>query len=911
MRTIAILFILGCLQLSKALAELPPFAGPRIVAEFDQELFELAHSVFLANSSLAEALAITELALQARPTDKIWLARGAEVAEWAGRPDLALHHWFVLAQQGNKSAALSALRISRSMNELPLRKQLLEQMLVGSATLELQKEYLAVVESLGLSEEAYTLLASGRMRTADPVWQLTEQARIAEALGRPGEAFAAWEKRAVLKPLTTDESLQLASLWYGRGDTEQASRVLRHVSPVTPYKETAFWRTYSDLAWSLQKVPEAIKGSLSLIREGAGTEADYQRIQLTFQESDPEFAFPVIREGWQRFSKPVWWYAMVETGLRCGRARELAGIYNDMTPEQRSLLSGDGRSLYLLALVHRQNGKREASLSAARRAMQLEQDNALLLSGYLWLLVDLRLTEVLRPLVFEWETGLGAIPELREPLAAVMMLLGEPSRALPLYRALARSRHDDPAWLASYGDALERAGNPEAAWQVRRHAQYLVTERIIAGTEPLEAKRRDLLTQAGLMMHLSPGDRLTDLVRRIAEGASDDATELVMGWAMTTGQDDLARLWYWRNFALAVDRPEWLRLGSTIEGNVQTGMTRIVESLAFEHLRANPNDHLSDQQLRAFAVSRPGFVRYSMTLEDQAGVGWLQNRLSLSRQYNGRYDLKAEVSERQFALLKHDVIGNMPRHDIDGGVTVNRRHEGGYLSFSLGMRDGGYNNFGTTALEGNWRPYRDLNLAGRIDYNGRSEESALLSVAGVRDRLRLSLTGTMTPNDTLALELAGMRYHDQHRHYLGSGMSAGFDLRHQITGAWPDYGVRSYGGYTATAADGTLSADTVALLPANAAPSASSYIPGSFGQVGVGAFMGQAWKSAYTRDLKPFAEFDIGWTTNAGIGYSYGVGLVSPIIGADQLKLELHQGSGQFGFTGLTSIINLEYQYLY
>lgn len=934
-KAIAAGVVLGCLLVSPSIAAPAQYAEPKILTAFDQELFELAHTVFLANSSLNEALAVTEMALRAHPSDTVWRTKGAQTAEWAGKPDLALQHWFFLARKGDKNAAQSALRISRSMNELPLRKMLLEQLASESGEPALHKEYLAVVEGLGLPEEAYTLLTSGRIGESDRVWQLTEQARLAELLGRMRDAFDAWEKRAVLKPLTTDESLHIASLWYGQGEAGQALNILRQALPATPGRNTPFWRAYSDLAWALQEIPEAVRGSEMLVDAGTATESDYQRIQTAFQESDPARVYPIALEGWRRFSKPVWWYALVETGLRSGHAEELAKIYSSMTPEQRRLLSVDGRSWYYLSQVHRQNGDYEASLKAAKVAVQCEKSNVGLLSGYLWLLVDLKRIEELRPLVMEWESRLADIPELREPLAAAMMLLGEPSRALPVYRILARLRQSDPGWLASYGDVLEQAGHPEAAWQVRRHARNLVVAMIRQDTEPL-AGRRNLLTRAQLMMHVSPGDDLSRLIRRIAEGNNDDSRELVMGWAMSTGQTDLARLWYWRSFARSTELPEWAKLGlaleandhsgvadliearlkrlpvrDAIEGARNTGMIRIAESHAFDYLQLNPDDHLLDQQLRELATASPGYIRYALTLEDQSNVGWLQNLLSISRPYNGRYALKTEISERQFRQLKRDSIGTLPSSDVGGGVTVTRRHEGGYLALSFGMRDGGYNNFATTALGGEWRLYSDLGVAGRIDYSGRSEESAPLSVAGVRDRLSLSAAGTLTSRDSLALELAAMRYLDQHRQPLGKGMSVHIDLRHQMTSAWPDCGVRGYGGYTATSADGALSADTAALIPANTAPSTSFYVPEDFGQIGVGGFVGQVWKNVYTREWKPFAEVDIGWTNNAGFGYSYGAGVVGPLFGYDQLKLELHQSSGQFGTKGLTSRINLEYNHLY
>ena len=929
--------MVGHLMVSPAVAESYAKPEPTITAAFDQELFELAYTVFLANTNLTEALAVTERAIQALPADKAWRIKGAQTAEWAGRPDLALQHWFFLAQRGDKNAVQSTLRISRSLNELPLRKQLLEQMVIESDQLALQKEYIAVIEGLGLPEEGYALLSSGRMRLVDPVWLLTEQARLAESLGRPEEAFAAWDKRAALKPLNSEESLQLASLWYGQGNAAQALKVLRHAAQATPGETTIFWRTFNDLSWMLQELPDAIRGAELLVSKGTAVEADFQRIQLVFQESDPARAYQNAHEGWRRFPKAAWWNALVATGLRSGHAEELAAIFGDMTSEQRRLLSQDGRSWYSLSQVYRQTGDIEASLMAARIAVRREPANADLLSGYLWLLVDLKQTAELKQLLRDWEVRIAVMPELSEPLAAAMMMLGEPERALRHYRIIARLRQGDPAWLASYADVLEQAGHPELAWRVRRQAYLLLAGRLRSAPASVDNQRQELLTQAQLLMRLSPGDGLSALIHRIGATNTDDVgRELVMGWAMASAQTDLARFWYWRTLARAADRPEWAQLGlaleendhfaianliegplerlpyrDAIEGARRAGMTPIAETHAFERLQNNPHDHLVDQQMRELSSARPGLIRHSLQFVDQAGVGWVQNRLTVSQPLSARYSLKGDLFERQFGSLKNNVIGTLPRYDLDGGLTLTRRHEQGSLALSLGARDAGANRFPTAALEGSWQLFRDLTLSGRADYNGRSDESAPLSIAGVRDRLRVSASGNLTPKETLTLELAGANYHDQYRHPLGQGLSLNLDLRHQITSAWPDYGVRGYGGYTATSTSGTLPDSVKGLVPVGAVPSASFFVPDSFGQLGVGAFVGQTWKGAYTRDVKPFAEVDIGWTTTAGFGFNYGFGLVSRVVGFDQLKLEFHQGSGRFGFSGLTSSIEMEYKYFY
>jgi tetratricopeptide (TPR) repeat protein len=931
-RTIAVWLVLGCLLASPAVAAQPPHAGPNISAAFDQELFELAHSVFLANSSLDEALAVTERALQARPADKVWRTKGAQTAEWAGRPDLALKHWFFLAEHGDSSAVQSAVRISRSLNELPLRKLLLERMLTEDVTPELQKEYLAVVESLGLPEEAYTMLTSNTIPMSDPVWQLTERARLAEDLGRPRDAFDAWEHRALLKPLTTDESLHLATLWYGYGDAEQALNVLRHSSLSTPGRETAFWRAYSDLAWSLQKIPEAVKGSLTLIRSGEGKEVDYQRIQLTFQLSDPELAYPLIREGWQRFPKPVWWYALVDTGLRSGRAGELAVLYRNMTDEHRRILSRDGRSWYYLALLYRQTGNREASLTAVKSAVNSENVNEDLFSDCLWLLVDLKHVEGLRPLVIEWETLIAATPALREPVAAALLLFGEPTYALQIYRMSAGSRQGDPAWLASYGDVLEQAGHPEAAWQARRQAQKLVVTRLRSSNDPLETKRRDLLTHAQLMMYLAPGDSLSHLIRRIAEGNEDAATkELIIGWAMSTGETDRARLWHWRNFARSTELPEWALLGLALEENDRTaiaglietrlerlpyrdavegakrsGNTLLAETVAFEHFQVNDRDNLLDKQVRALYSLHPAALRQRLTLQEQGGVAFTEEVVSFSYPATKSLAVAVELNNTEIRHQKPGVVREYFDSAQSGLLSLQMQHEKGTATLTAGVTDA-LSRFATYALSSDWHLYNRLILDLSLRFGWQATESVPLRIGGMKDEMGIGLLTAVTPRDTLSTRLTLRNLRDQERRMLGSGLSIEGEGAHRLLLDWPDTNVRLFGGYYHFEQNGTPVGRTLALMPVGAAE--DYFVPRPFAQIGGGVTVGQEARSSYNRRWLPFAGADLSWNSVSGTGFRYVLGAAGPVLGLDTLEGTFSQESGSFGNSEVNSKIELRYRY--
>jgi len=928
---------LGMAGQGQALAEPVEQSIPEIMAVFEQELFELSHTVFLANGNLKEALSVVERAVKARPSDKVWRKKAAQTSEWAGRPDLAINHWFYLAERGDNEAARAVLRISRGLQEFPLRMRLLEQMIAEQAvTIDLLKEYLYVAEGMGLPQQAYDLLVSGKIRGGDRIWLLSEQARLAEMLGRPVDAIKVWQQRSRLKPLSADESLKLASLWYGQGDTQQAWQVLLQGGENAPATATAFWRTYADLGWALQKTDASVKASDLLIRNNIAIQADYQRMLELYGETEPYKAYGYALQGWKRLRSPLFWYAMADTGLRSGKARELARFLNSMEADERKVLAQDARAWMAMAQVYRATGNQTAGLVAARVAARLAPYDADLLSAYLWLLVDMKQVGELRPLVRDWEGRVGALPELQEPLAAAMVLMGDTQRALRHYRVLAPKRQADPAWLASFGDILEQAGDAESAWKVRRRALLLVLQQAKKNLVDDEA-RSQLLTQVQLLLHLAPGDALAARIRQVAVDKRDDfGKELIIGWAMATGQTDLARFWYWKQLARTMQRPEWARLGLALEENDRDLMAGLLDDkleqlpyrdaveaaqragfipLAQEHawnrFQLNREDYLLDTQVRQLFGQRQGYVAAELKLQDQSGVGSTESRLSVSQPLTSRYSLMAELTERQFSLLKSDLLRNLPDHDTGGSLTLTRRHERGHLALSLGMRDGGLNSFVTGALEGEWQPWRDLQLGARLELNARADETAALSVGGIRDRLRVTSTATLTPKDTVSLELAAARYYDQGRGYLGQGQSVGIDLRHQFTRAWPDYGIRLYGGYSGYQADGSVGTKIAGLVPAETDPTASFFVPQSFGHLGLGLFLGQTWKTSYTRDWKPFAEADIDWNSNSNLGFSYGLGLVGPVFGLDQLLFELTQNSGQFGTSDLTTTIGIRYRYFY
>lgn len=200
-------------------------------ALFEDELFDMAYTVHTDKGRYAEALKVAEQAVKALPVDREWRRKAARSAELAGQPYRALTHWLYLAELGDGTARQSSLRLSRSMNEFPVRRYLLEGMLLaGDVDPAVLNEYMTVNNTLGDSSAAFDKLAS-QLTPGNRVLLLKEQARLAELAGKPADAVNSLNKLALIRPLTPDETTWRAKLMFGQGDLERAWQTSHGLEP--------------------------------------------------------------------------------------------------------------------------------------------------------------------------------------------------------------------------------------------------------------------------------------------------------------------------------------------------------------------------------------------------------------------------------------------------------------------------------------------------------------------------------------------------------------------------------------------------------------------------------------------------------------------------------------------------------
>lgn len=907
-----------------------PVAGATL---FNQELYDLGYSVFLANNNPADAWRVALMALKGRPNDKEWLKRAAQAGEWSGRPEESLAHWSVLAASGDRHAYSRALDLARGLQDLELQKRLIFQRLPNGDQ-KLLQEFIVLAEATGDPDQALKVLEQPAAGW-EPGFVLAEQARLYDQVGSPQKSLATLERLAAVRPLTAQEALRGASLWYGTGQPEKAWKLLDLAARTMPAKEADFWETYSDLGWALDHRNQAVAASEMLIKTGKGRSADYLRQIELYRRKDSRRAYEAAGSGWSQFHGQDFLFALLEEGMTLGLFQELRVVLERLQPAERKPLEETSYFWSLSSRLYRQAGLPEQSLYASWQAVHHEPANGELVAGHLWLLLEQGKTDEALQIAEAWGARAWRDTTLADAVGAVYANIGESKRALPYYRLSYGSHRNDPAWLASYADLLEQSGKPEAGFLARFMAVKLLRSRHHAGMTAAQWKESQNLT-VQLRLSGRQGDELDRLFRQMANGPQDAASrDLVTAWLLATGKDDLGRLWLLKSYLKSSRKPTWAQLNLALQDNdlpaieallagslsrlpyrdaveaaQRVGQTPTAETIAFERFQQNDHDHLLDNQLRELYASRPSRLQYRLGVSDRGGVGLLEQSLVATLPLDRRVWLKAGLTNTDFSHLKKGVLGRYVSSKQQGLLGLGYRHADGTATLSGGIADGLYR-YPLALLQGDWRFSSRLTADLALGYGALAEESVPLMIGGMKDEASFGLAWRLTGYDSLRLRTAAVIFRDQMRRYLGTGTNVDAELVHRLHQAWPDTVLRLFTGYHQQQANGTPQDKTLALIPWDAAKNASYFVPASFGQIGAGISLGQTWKETYTRNWKGFGAVDVSWNSVSGSGFRYELGAVGPLLGLDALLFSLSQESGSFGSRDLSTRLDLIYRYLF
>lgn len=669
------------LTLAMVLGATVALAGNRpglVIVPFNARLYETGYKIFLMNQDIADALTLAEAAVKAKPTNRLWHRRAALCADWTEHLDVALREWTWLAlHTGNAEAFSRAMTIAKAQNALRVEHALLRYQVKRHLQLETLRAFVRTGEKLGALKSTIRFLQQrqeGKFRK----YVLDTLAQLYQESGFPGKAIRLLQKRDASRPLPVGQLLRLARLQYTRGDVQGAYRTLKNARSGKAASNRQYLEALSDLCWLVQDIPCARQASAEIVVRGEGREEDYQRL-IYFDRADnvPE-AFKLSRAAWRKFKKPWFFGDLTTFGADLGRWRELEKFIASMKRSDRIELAQNSSFWLIRSRIYRHLGKADAALDAFRQALRLRPGDPETTASYIWLLLDLHKTGRLREVFSRWMEQRTASEQLIEALAAAAESLGDSRRALLLYRKIYGRKKNDPLWLASYADVLAQNDLKGEAFAQRLRALAIVRRGLQRKDLPPAGHRELRRHLAGLLLDVAKGDRLAGLMRQIMRGPQSEATrELVAAWALSSGNDGLARWWFWKAYARESQSPAWVRLDLALQENDRQELYRLLrtdaarlpyrdaieaarrigdrplaEQIAWDSRWRNPDDEQLYGQLRELFQLYPSFADYKLRLLDQGGLGGVENTLSISRPITSRFTLFSRFRQTQHTALK-------------------------------------------------------------------------------------------------------------------------------------------------------------------------------------------------------------------------------------------------------------------
>lgn len=901
---------------------------------YDAEIYQLAYQVFLANRNLADAYLLAAAAVRQRPRDLTWRRRLAELASWTQRPTVALEQWAYIARHGRDPAAMdTTLNLARGLHDDEALATLLRLQLARDPDNQaLWLDLINAYERLGRPSEAMALLdAQDRRRPRR--FLLEQQAHLADGMGEPDLALAALDRLVRRYGPDPAIALQQADILFRRGHLHAALAKLQAAREVVPGDAEAFWQTLGDLAWTLQDDEDALLAARTLYAHGTARETDLERLTTLLRAAHPREALALAEEGWRKYHKPGFFFTMLDLGMRLEDWRKLASLYEQLSPEETALLEGNSYFWTARAQVDQKLHRWAAASAAYEKALALDPRSVDTRAAYLWLLLDQQDAQALRPALARWAEDAAASPGLWGPYAAGYAFLGEPAKALPFYRRQLPSRRNDYLWLINYADTLEQAGQAQSAYLVRRHAWLTLRRQF---TETRQAPSPETLrAMATLAMQEAPGDTAARLMAQVAAGKQDPVgRELVLSWALSRGNADLARLWLWRRYADDLSQPRWAQLAialdsddreaierllrrhatalsihSRVEAARRIGAIDLARRLAFAGLEKNPDDELH-KQLQELMLERSNALDTHVDWIQRNGLERFESQFGATSYLTSRFALLPCVTATRQRSRDLTILGDLPAWDQEAelGASVLSRH--GRIEAAVGRRQA-VSSFTTARASATYRWTNALNTRLDIGYNQPAGESVPLWVGGVKDEGRLRLGYQLNLRDTLTGQVALRRYYSQDRFYLGSSRRLDLEISHALRFAYPDLAVRAFGSIDHYQPAAQLGGTLLQLLPAGQDPDPAFAIPPSFSQWGIGASVGDSQQNQYQRPWRPYAALDFLYNSITGPGYYGNLGIAGRVLGHDHLSVYFTQGKGTRGVNEVDRRAGIRYQYFF
>lgn len=938
---------------------------------FDNETYTLGYKVFLENRNLEDAWLLAKVAVQRRPGDMAWRERFAQVSEWTKRPEVALENWLVLARQTQKASAWQAvLRLAPGLfDDAALVDALRYELRRRPGEARLLQELVAAYERLGDPHTALTVL---RTQPRQPA-VLRLQAELATRSGDLDLALQSW--RALFQDptqLTPELATRAATVALLKGEGAEGLRWLEAArAPAGTEADAGYLRMTAQVAEGQQRDARAIEAYRQLVARPDATVEDHDALIRALTAAHPLDAAAVAARAWDRFDQPR--HLVQALTLYAGRSHwtEMRQLLEqvDFAPQAArhagARLRQEPEFLRAAGSFYQGTGQLDLARRHYEAALHLAPQSTAVREALLWLLIDGADMGALQQVLGTYEQQWRREPAMHDALAAAYQALSQPQVALDRYLTPHLSAHQgDLLWLMNYADVLDQNQQADRAWRLRRHLltqewQGVRARQAGAGLSRAQARARWLsdegldevrrIARARLWMTQRPGDVSRETLRELMrldqdarQGYSNVVAETAIGWLQDASEYNAERgfLWhqYVRSRSTPAARPLWAeitvaladqdvaetgRLLEThdarlprydrIQAATMVGDIRLAQTAAFEAQEAQSSDDPLHEQLADSLLS----------FSDQAGVSWgsrhfdgldeSERSAQVSLGFSPRWSARlAWVDISRSATQPVTVFGPTSEHALVGALKWQGRSDSTELQVAQRESLATYH---PVSLEHEHRI--DARLSARLEL-GRQlpmQDSLVMRMAGMKDRVGLGLRYQFSRLDALALDLGQERYHLQTGAQIGDGRQTTLSYWHTYRQGGPGVDVGTfwsqydYSHRTPLSLSGS-DLGVLRYFPAGTTDlTAADLLPRSYRYYGIQLNLNTRFEQGYTRALRPYASVSLTRHSELGAGYGLHLGLARSVLGNDHLSLSWGLGKAGRETPGLSREIQLTYRY--
>lgn len=550
----------------------PEKPGPEL--PFDDHIYTLGYDVFLANGKQEDAYRVAASAVRQVPDNMAWRERLAKIAEWSGRPKVALDNWLVLARRTGSEEAWGAVqRLAPGLfDDDALIFVLKHRLARHPGDVRLVKEIAAAYERLGKPREAFAFLRHSA-GAQPPSALLQEMAALAERMGEDDPAIALYWDLIRRDGVTAARTTRLAVLLLIHGRKHEAFAALDGAKDKVADEDESFWRLYAQVARSLQEDAAAVVGYEKVLRRPQAEEADYDALIALLRDDHALQAARVAETAWRKFGKQDKLLLALNLLASQEQWRDMVRLFDALNAEQHAQLQANAEFLQLRAQHYRALGRPALAQRGLQRALALQPDSPQVREALLWLLVDGNDSVALKALLARHEQAWRNEPALHDALAGAHLALSAPALALRYLTPQLQRRRGDFLWLMNYADVLEQNADIDRAWRLRQELWRTRPWRKAAsdpdgadiGDRELAAARR--AARARLTISQNPGDSALAVLRELlrtdfqeGQTLSAPAREVVLAWWQSHGEYEAQRGFLWQQYARNMARPLWAEI---------------------------------------------------------------------------------------------------------------------------------------------------------------------------------------------------------------------------------------------------------------------------------------------------------------------------------------------------------------